>query len=131
MMSADPVPVGQWGGEYLRAVASDGSLAYACVGQSLVIVDLSDLTRPRQIGGAMLPDSPYGVTVVGSYAYVADYHSGLQVVDVSNPANPHRVGGWDTPGTAYDVAVAGEYAYVADAEGGLQIFSISTPSSPV
>ena len=45
-------------------------------------------------------DLLYGVTVVGTTAYVADGDSGLQVIDVSNPASPQIIGSVDTPGYA-------------------------------
>ena len=76
------------------------------------------------------PSYAYGVAVSGSYAYVADYNSGLQIIDISNPASPSRVGSYDTPGYACGVAISGSYAYVADGGSGLQIIDISNPASP-
>ena len=61
--------------------------------------------------------------MAGTYAYVADYGSGLRVIDVSNPAAPVEIGFYDTPGSASGVAVAGAYAYVADKGSGLEILT--------
>jgi Ca2+-binding RTX toxin-like protein len=65
------------------------------------------------------------VQVVGSYAYVADWGSGLQIIDISNPTTPTLKGTYDTSGTAESVQVVGNYAYVADLEGGLKIIDVS------
>jgi len=34
----------------------------------------------------------FDVEIVGDYAYVADYDSGLQIIDISNPAAPISCG---------------------------------------
>jgi hypothetical protein len=70
------------------------------------------------------------VQVVGNYAYVADFNSGLQIIDISNPTNPTRKGSYDTSGYAAGVQVVGNYAYVADSDSGLQIIDISNPTTP-
>ncbi|MFM6592768.1 MAG: hypothetical protein ACKPJH_08845, partial [Dolichospermum sp.] len=58
--------------------------------------------------------------VVGNYAYVTDYYSGLQIIDISNPTTPTLKGNYDTSGSAIGVQVVGNYAYVADHDSGLQ-----------
>jgi Ca2+-binding RTX toxin-like protein len=70
------------------------------------------------------------VQVVGNYAYVADYTSGLQIIDISNPTTPTLKGNYNTSGWAWGVQVVGNYAYVADYESGLQIIDISNPTTP-
>jgi Ca2+-binding RTX toxin-like protein len=70
------------------------------------------------------------VQVVGNYAYVADYYSGLQIIDISNPAAPTLKGNYDTSGGALDVQVVGNYAYVADGGDGLQILDVSDFTNP-
>ncbi|MBC8234652.1 hypothetical protein H8E77_34345, partial [bacterium] len=71
-----------------------------------------------------------GVYVSRSYAYVADFYSGLRVIDVSTPENPFEVGFYDTPGYAYGVYVSGSYAYVADSYS-LRVIDVSSPENPV
>ena len=75
------------------------------------------------------PGWAFGVEVVGNYAYLADYDSGLQIIDISNPSNPIFKGNYDTDG-AWDVEVVGNYAYIADGSSGLQIINISNPTNP-
>jgi hypothetical protein len=70
------------------------------------------------------------VQVVGNYAYVADYYSGLQIIDISNPAAPTLKGNYNTSGIAQGVQIVGNYAYVADEAGGLQILDVSDFTNP-
>jgi hypothetical protein len=42
------------------------------------------------------PHQAADVTVSGTYAYVADYLSGLQVIDITDPESPQIVGSVDT-----------------------------------
>ncbi|MDH6097941.1 Ig-like domain-containing protein [Anabaenopsis sp. FSS-46] len=76
------------------------------------------------------PGFATAVQVVGDYAYVADYESGLQIINITNPSNPSLTGSYNTPDFALGVQVVGNYAYVADGESGLQIINITNPSSP-
>ena len=87
---------------------------------------------PLLAGSYDTPGYAVGVTVSGSYAYVADSDvGGLQIIDVSNKTNPTRVGWYDTPGEANRVVVSGSYAYVADDDvGGLQIIDVSNKTNP-
>jgi len=69
------------------------------------------------------------VTVIGNYAYVADYGSGLAIIDVSDPTSPGTPAYINTTGEASGIAVRGNYAYVADGPSGLHIIDVSDPSS--
>jgi hypothetical protein len=75
------------------------------------------------------PGWVWGLKVVGNYAYLADWTSGLQIIDISNPTNPTFKGNYDTD-AAYGVEVVGNYAYIADGSSGLQIIDISNPTNP-
>ncbi|MHB1037111.1 MAG: Ig-like domain-containing protein [Pirellulales bacterium] len=97
-----------------------------------VTIDTSaPIVTPFRLGGYDTSGSAYGVTVVGTLAYVADGGAGLQIIEVSNPAAPVRLGALDTTGFAYGVAIVGTLAYVADGNAGLQIIDVSNPAAPV
>ncbi|MFN7380787.1 MAG: DUF4347 domain-containing protein, partial [Dolichospermum sp.] len=85
---------------------------------------------PTLVGNYNTSGLAFGVQVVGNYAYVADYESGLQIIDISNPTTPTLKGNYDTSGYAQSVQVVGNYAYVADRDSGLQIIDISNPTNP-
>ena len=79
---------------------------------------------PTLVGNYNTPGNAYGVQIVGNYAYVADFYSGLQIINISNPTAPTLVGNYDTPDYALGVQIVGNYAYVADYESGLQIIDV-------
>ena len=97
-------------------------------------MDLSDAT-----GSGALLDSPRGVAVQGTSAYVAAFDSdALQVLDVSTASSPRAAGALThdaTAGVLLDGAagltVRGDYAYVAAyGSDALTMVDISDPSSP-
>ncbi|NCR00145.1 MAG: hypothetical protein GPJ11_11905, partial [Microcystis aeruginosa L211-101] len=101
--------------------------------QAVVVIDGQSVQIEQAItlvGSYDTPGYAMDVQVVGNYAYVADYYSGLQIIDISNPATPTLKGNYDTSGYAWDVQIAGNYAYVADYYPGLQIIDISNPATP-
>jgi hypothetical protein len=106
------------------------TFAYVCMGNNLVILNISNKTNPKPLGFVSLPAIAIKIYISGSYAYVADDYSGLRIINISNPSNPKEVGYYDTSGEAYHVYVSGSYAYVADYLDGLQIIKISDPKRP-
>lgn len=97
-------------------------------------MDLSDAT-----GSGALLDSPRGVAVRGTSAYVAAFDSdALQVLDVSTASSPRAAGALThdaTAGVLLDgaagLAVRGDYAYVAAyGSDALTMVDISDPSNP-
>jgi hypothetical protein len=92
-------------------------------------VDIRDPGAPFIAGSIDTPGNAVGVTIAGSYAFVADSHEGLQIVDISNPLTPALVSnvGLESAG---DVALAGQLAYVAGAQNRVEVIDVSDPSAP-
>lgn len=89
------------------------------------------IRSPHSVGWIDTPGNAQGLTVVGGYAYVAEWDA-LRIIDVTTPATPRIVGALETPGIAQDVAVLGDNAYVADGElGGLRVIRVQPPGAPV
>lgn len=88
----------------------------------LQIIDISNPANCVRVGGYAngANGNACGVTVAGTYAYLADGAGGLQVIDVSNPASCTQIGA-SIGGYAEGVAVVDSRVYVADAEKGLQV----------
>jgi Ca2+-binding RTX toxin-like protein len=106
-------------------------ICYANYQQSgLQIIDISNPAQPTFKGSYNTPEGvASSLTIVGSFAYIADNSSGLKIIDISNPTAPTLKGSYDTPGNAYDVQIVGNLAYVADLYS-LQIIDISNPAQP-
>jgi len=139
----------------LVAVA-DGR-AYVLVGTDLAkingpvllrIYDVTDPEAPVLLGSHSLgDDTPGGIVVSGSYAYVTVSFSGLLgksggvgyggdflILDVSEPSVYNEVGAYEfTEDTPYRLHVAKGLAYIGCGfliNGALHIFDVSEPSDP-
>jgi len=74
--------------------------------------------------------SAWGISIVGTYAYIANGNGGLAVIDISSPNDLKPPVYVDINGSAYGVVVDGSYAYVAAGNGGLAIVDVSDPRNP-
>lgn len=116
------------------AIALEGTTAYIADYFVLRIVDISDPSRPFQVGEIRLEgDWPKAIDVAvsGGIALVADsggdvtYRQYVHVIDVSNPAAPrHRS---RLPIDTRDIEAVGGLFYVADRNGGFRIIDPNTP----
>ncbi|RLC21872.1 MAG: hypothetical protein DRI57_01285 [Deltaproteobacteria bacterium] len=80
---------------------------------------------------------PWGVEVVGNYAYVTDNTmtdqeviGRLEVIDISDPQSPQIVGSVEIGGSATGLVIEGDYAYVGAWDKGLQVINIGNPEHP-
>ena len=130
-----------------------GDIAYVVDNQtdSLLIIDISDRTKPRLLGSvqdsesggtAVSLDGPYDVEVSGNYAYVvARNDDALSVIDISTSTAPVEVAYLvdDSQGgkahhlnAPQSLSVVGRYAYIAAAtDDALTIVDISNPTNPI
>ncbi len=92
---------------------------------SLIILDVSDPTAPRQISAYPYPGP---LEVIDQKAYIAAGEHGLHILDISTPSNPQRLGLYQPGNWMWDIAVSGQTAYVTG--GGLLIINISDPTDP-
>lgn len=110
-----------------------GKYVYLGQGQDLVVLDITDVNKPSEVGRVITPSIVSAIDVSGNYAYVADGNSGLTIINITNPAEPKIIGTYTGPyeSPAYSVAVAGKHGYVTNEfPGNLEIIDISNPSSP-
>jgi hypothetical protein len=109
-----------------------GSHAYITCDRGLVIVDISDPTKPRVAGefGAPFLKNARAVQVQFRYAFVTD-SEGLKVVDVTDPNRARAVNGAMVPlSDAHNLYLVRTYAYVAAGKQGLAIIDIENPEKP-
>ena len=113
---SNPVLLGQlpgvnandWTGNF---VALSGHYAYVAQNWvGLVVFDLTDPSKPVQVGQASSGLYAWEVAVNGDYAYIAAAtNCGLGVFNISNPTNPVQVA--SLPPGSMHVTTSGNYAY--------------------
>jgi hypothetical protein len=141
---AQPQLVGVSDPDDLSAVAVSGTNACVLANTTgLGVMDISDPSKPKNVGRYEAGTALVGLALQGNYGYVAGRPSqgrgGLHVVDISDPSNPRLAGRYDGGGEAFGVAVFGIYAYLVQGprwngsnivSGGLHISDISNPMNP-
>ncbi|WP_321420610.1 PGF-pre-PGF domain-containing protein [uncultured Methanomethylovorans sp.] len=120
--------VSQFSGEISNVVIAD-NYAYLGQGQDFVVLDVSNVANPSEVGRVASLSEINDVVISGNYAYIANGDSGLAIFDISTPSSPIFVGSYDAEGFICDIAVSGNSVYAADGSG-LVIVDVSTPSSP-
>lgn len=91
------------------------------------IYDISTPSSPTDIGSFPASSNPYGLVVLGSYAYLSVFNK-LQVVNLQT-SPPSLAGQCDLPGSGADIALAGDYALVPDGAG-MMIVRVADPGAP-
>ena len=117
-------------GGSITTVVVNGNYAYVGQGQDMLVLNVSDVSNPVEVGRVTTPAIVTNIVISGSHAYVADGQNGLVAVDITNPAAPTITG---TSGSILGsgVAVSGDYAYVASGTRGLATVDIRIPANLV
>ncbi len=120
-----------YGTSTLQATSSSSPLALRVMGN--IDNTATSTISPRLIVSTSTGNSPVSVSVLGNYAYVANYSSNsLSIIDISNPQNPKTATTTQVGGAPQAVHVVGRYAYIANyASSTLSIIDVSNPSNPV
>lgn len=122
-------------GQGATGIFVQGNLAYVASGTNgLVILDISNPTRPTRVGNLRGGGSAVDVFVRQTFAFVAFAASArdpgsVQVIDVQDPANPKLVG--SRRSDAQGVAATDTHVYLAAGIGGLLILNYSNPANLV
>ena len=113
-------------GGSISTVVVNGNYAYVGQGQDMLVLNVSDVFNPVEVGRVTINATVNNIVISGSHAYVAD-GNGLVAVDITNPAAPTI-----TDTSCYfgsGVAVSGNHAYLASGTRGLEIVDISNPEN--
>jgi hypothetical protein len=116
---------------YLVRVVDD--IAYVGIRQqndNLIVLDISDIYNPLQIGCFNAGGIPQDLLISGSYAFMSCGYSGVYIYDVSNLNSTSPLGYFDTIGGAYGLELSGNHLYVSDGTEGLRVLNISNPQQP-
>ncbi len=113
-----------------RSIQVFGNYAYMGCDAGLVVIDLTDPTKPR-ISSVLGPEEvgrPTSIGVQFRYGFVCD-EEGVHVLDTTDIAHPRVVTKVDVP-DAHRLYVARTYCYVAAGENGLVILNVENPERP-
>ena len=110
-------------------VAAAADRAFLGRGGELIVFELGQPTRPRQLGRVQLEGEVRDIALAGPYAFVALRGAGLSIVDCSRPEEPTQVSLFELP-LAEGVDVSRDRVYVAARTGGLRVLDVSNPAAP-
>lgn len=94
--------------------------------------NVANPTTPFKIDWLTIPPAtpePKGVSVLDTFAFIADSDDGLIIANISDPSNLTLTGSYNTPGIAIDLFVKDSLVYIADQDS-LQIINVTDPTSP-
>ncbi len=88
----------------------------------LVILDLTNLTHPQEIGRKAVSGDIVGAVnlfIENDYAYIANDVDGARIIDISNKTDPQAVSEYHDELYYWDVYVSGNYAFYTTIGDGL------------
>jgi len=103
----------------------------------LIIVDISDRTRPVMAGFLPVPANSWGIYHKDGLIFLSSHYSDgdqysksmIQLVDVSG-GSPALRGSISIPGGAWELDMAGGFLYVSDLTGGIYTVDVNDPDRP-
>ena len=95
------------------------------------VVNVSDRSRPKEIGRYQNEHRAHNFYIEGNYGYLSDELEGVQILDISDPARITRAGKIRTKGNAFWVVAKYPYVIVAEEEKGVTIYDVTEISNPV
>jgi hypothetical protein len=94
----------------------------------VVLLDVSDPTRPRELGSLVIPPGGIPGPMVYADGYLYEAGGGeLRAIAVGNPQAPELAGSVAMMGLVYDVSVTDGLAYAAAGVAGLRIIDVADP----
>jgi hypothetical protein len=118
-----------------RGIAVQFRYAFVVDRDGLKVLDTTDLSQPKPIGGALVSlEDARNIYVARTYAYVSAGKQGLAIVDVEKPDAPKLDQLFNAEGQLNDVndvkigmVAASAFAFVADGKNGLRVLQILSP----
>lgn len=113
-------------------IAFAGRYAYIATGltsaESVLIYDMADPTKPKNVGTYNPPGGASGVLVEGNQALFFN-DDGVFIADISNPTAPQPIGLFPMPHPGTPERI-GDRFYMAAGEGGFFILKFTPPEGP-
>jgi hypothetical protein len=110
------------------AFEAQNDYLYIAAGGYLFVYSLSAPGTPQLVGSCPCGGEPFDMAVAGSYAYVADYTSGLATIDITRPESPAMVGLMGGT-TICKVAAVGD-TIITDGSSRINMWDMTDPTEP-
>jgi len=117
-------------GDYLYAYCQYGSAGEDYMGDSLLVLDVSDPANPTCVCRWDLGGMTCDIEVCNGYLYTVGYMIKFRILDVSDPGSPLEVGRLQTTGYPEGLAVSGYYAYLIGGYFRLKVIDCADPYNP-
>lgn len=112
---ATPKEIKKYQTQFAVGVYADDNYAYVADGPGgLLVLDVVNPEKIRQVAKIDLPGHANDVVKIGNYAYIAIDDAGIRAIDVTNPTKPLFDARFDTPGQAFKVSKQDIFMLVAD-----------------
>jgi hypothetical protein len=122
------LPVGTLAASANQAVLSEVFCELGLCGANLTVLDLTDLTRPEQVGVLGMGDVPTDMRLIDGQVLVATQNGGMRLVDIGRPQTPTLSSQFDILGGLTDVATFGTHMLASSAtENALLVLDATEP----
>ena len=110
------------------------TLIATSVGQNVIQPSWLQFYTTDLVGSYTATSANYrAIKVLGNFAYIADYGTGLKIFNITNPAAPILTSSYSAGNLlALEVNAEGNFVYLANANNeGLQVINVSNPFEPI
>lgn len=128
---SNPILKGRLAAGYGGDACPAGNYVYVPNGYSgFDVIDVSDKTAPKRIGGYDTAGYAASITVAGTTAYVSDYDLGLGIFDVSQPRTPVFLRYVHTKGPCVGLKISGSVGYLSELDQGIEVIDLANARVP-
>ena len=129
--SQQPTQVGTPGLTMQLDAAKHGRYLYSVdVFKGLLVFDVSDPSRPKQLGSGDFLEGVNELEIAGDSLFVLTDSEGIQIHDLSQPTDLSPAATLDDPGYGLAIDILGTLAVVVRGDG-LQVLDLSDPLAPM
>ncbi len=100
-----------------NALALGYNCAYIATTQGLLVYEIADFRRPREVFRMKFNNPAYGMDIQDRYLYIANYQEGLKVFGLEKPKTPRFIAAIKVPGLAFDVKSINNFVFVGSDSG--------------
>lgn len=122
--------LGQVGGNF-DVIEVHGNYAYLGNDTRVTILDVSDPTKPREVGRSpLLPETIDSLFATSNAVFAETARGHVYHIDVQTPTAPVVSGPINPSIIAHDIVATDTHLYLTDKRGGLHVFALDAPDGP-